>query len=137
MNEIFLGHESHHSARYRIAVGGREERPPSSGVIVATGIGATGWARSIHRERRAPQALPGAADPPPAFFVREVFPSVATSTEVPAGLLGGEETLGLVSEMNEGSVVFGDGIEADRLALAWGMRATVGVAPERLRLVRG
>lgn len=32
--------------------------------------------------------------------------------------------------------MFGDGIEADRLALDWGRRAEVAVAPESLRLVR-
>jgi len=37
--------------------------------------------------------------------------------------------------MNEGGVLFGDGIEEDRIELRFGMRATVSVAPQRLRLV--
>lgn len=34
----------------------------------------------------------------------------------------------------DGLVAFGDGIEADRLTLAWGQEARLRVAPERLRL---
>ena len=36
------------------------------------------------------------------------------------------------SEMNEQGTVFGDGIEADRLDFSWGMRLTVGIAPNRV-----
>jgi NAD kinase len=53
LNEIYLGHRTHQSARYVIAAPGRgEERHSSSGVVVATGTGATGWALSIARARR-------------------------------------------------------------------------------------
>ena len=38
--------------------------------------------------------------------------------------------------MNAGGVVFGDGIEADRLALDWGRRLKIGIADEILILVR-
>ncbi len=49
LNEVFVGHESHQSARYTIEVAGRAERQSSSGLIVSTGTGATGWAASINR----------------------------------------------------------------------------------------
>jgi hypothetical protein len=69
--------------------------------------------------------------------VREPFPSVATGTEVEEGLLAEGETLEVTSEMNDGGTLFGDGIEDDRIAFGWGMRARIAVARERLRLVTG
>jgi NAD kinase len=137
LNEVFAGHRSHQSARYRIALGGKEERQSSSGVIVTSGTGATGWARSINGERRRPLALPAPTDPTAAFLVREPFPSVATGISIDGGVLDGSHPLELVSEMNEGGILFGDGIEEDRLEFGWGTRASIGPAEARLRLVRG
>jgi NAD kinase len=137
LNEVFAGHRSHQSARYRLRVAGREERQSSSGVIVTTGTGATGWARSINGERRAPLALPAPGDGALAFLVREPFPSVATGTTLDGALLPGGAGLEIVSEMNEGGVLFADGIEEDRLEFPWGARARFDVAPRRLRLARG
>jgi hypothetical protein len=135
LNEVFLGHRSHQSARYRIRAQDREERHSSSGTIVATGTGATGWARSIERERRTSLPLPSASERRLAYFVREAFPSVSTGVALTQGLLAEEEALELTSEMNEAGVIFGDGIEDDRIDFAWGMRARVSIARERLELV--
>ena len=137
LNEIFIGHRSHQSARYRISCPSGEERQSSSGVIVATGTGSTGWARSIHLSRRSGLALPGPTDPELAFFVREAFPSIATGTDVTDGLIGGNTTLDIVSEMNHGGVIFGDGIEDDCIAFAWGQKAALRVADRQLNLVTG
>jgi NAD kinase len=136
LNEVFVGHRTHQSARYRLRHAGREERHSSSGMVVSTGTGATGWARSIHLARHADLALPAPSDPRLAFFVREAFPSVATGTSLVEGVLGGAEVLEVTSEMNDGGTVFGDGIESDRIDFGWGLRARVRVARERLQLVR-
>lgn len=140
LNEIFVGHASHQSARYVLTAGGRVERQSSSGLIVTTGTGATGWAASIARERAgAPGAgvppAPGPGDDALAFFVREAWPSPATGTTLTAGVLGGAERLEVGCELGAGGVAFGDGIEEDRIELDWGQRLTVGVADRRLRLV--
>jgi hypothetical protein len=134
LNEVFVGHRSHQSARYRLLTGGREERQSSSGLVIASGTGSTGWARSIRGERRVQFELPGPEDERLAWFVREAFPSVATGTTLTGGLLGAQDRFEIVSEMGEGGVLFGDGIEEDRIEFGWGMAARVGIAPNRLHL---
>lgn len=134
LNELFIGHPRHQSARYRIRCAAGTERHSSSGVVVTTGTGATGWACSIARERQGCPPLPGPSDPRLAYFVREAWPSPATSAELTSGLLDEGETLELTSELDEG-VIFGDGIEADRLDFRWGLRAKIRVASRRLNLV--
>ena len=136
LNEVFVGHRSHQSARYRIIARGKTERQSSSGVIVSTGTGATGWARSIHRNRVTDVRLPAPGDRRLAFFVREAFPSVATKTSLTDGAVAEKDSLALVSEMNYGGGVFGDGIESDHLVFDWGMRLQVRVAAQKLELVR-
>lgn len=134
LNEVFVGQRTHQSARYRIERGHHAERHSSSGLIVTTGTGATGWARSVARDRRVEVKLPTPCEAELTFFVREAFPSVATGTSITEGRLGERDALRLTSEMNEDGVVFGDGIEDDRLSFGWGVRAEIGIAPERLQL---
>ena len=134
LNELFLGQKTHQSARYDISCGERTARHSSSGVIVSTGTGASGWARSISLERRSGVELPKPSDPRLAFFVREAFPSVSTSTELTQGSLLTGECLRVTSRMEDG-VIFGDGMEADYLRFDWGISAQVRVAEQRLRLV--
>ena len=135
LNEIFVGHRAHQSARYRLRFGDTSERHSSSGVVVATGTGATGWARSIHRQRRCDLALPSASSRSLVFFVREAFPSVATGTSLAEGTIPPEATLWVGSEMNEGGVVFGDGIEEDRIDFHFGVEVTLRAADGALRLL--
>jgi len=135
LNEVFVGHTTHQSARYRISWAGREERHSSSGLIVSTGTGASGWTRSIHDQRHLELALPAPCDRRLAFFVREPFPSPSTGSSVDNGLIMERQALEVVSEMNDAGTLFGDGIEDDRIAFAWGMRAKIAIASERLRLV--
>lgn len=133
LNEVFIGQRTHQSARYRVRFEGAEEAQSSSGIIVTTGTGATGWAKSIHWQRRTRVTLPGPEDPQLAFFVREAWASPATGTALTDGSF--EDGLAVVSEMPEGGVVFGDGIEDDAVPFGWGQRLTVRRSPHRLRLV--
>ena len=136
LNELFVGQRTHQSARYELSFHGQRASHSSSGIIVATGTGATGWARSIQLERGSELELPQPTAQSLAFFVREAFPSVSSSTELTEGTLGEAEDLMVTSRMEEG-VIFGDGMESDHLRFEWGVCARVRVAGKRLRLVVG
>jgi NAD kinase len=135
LNEIFVGHRSHQSARYRISVGDSAEDQSSSGLIVASGTGATGWARSIMLATGRDIAL-APAERAIGYFVREPFPSVATGTSLRAGKLT-NKSLMVTSRMNEGGVIFADGIEQDFLGFGWGETVTIAAAERTLALVVG
>jgi hypothetical protein len=47
VNDLFIGPRSHGSARYIIRTGEASETHSSSGVIVSTGLGSTGWLKSL------------------------------------------------------------------------------------------
>ena len=136
LNEVFIGHETHQSARYSLQVGGREEHQSSSGLIVATGTGATGWAASVNRQRAEPLSLPGPRSERLAWFVREAWPSATTGTALTAGVLEPRDSIELRSELGDGGVAFGDGIESDRLHIDWGQRISIRAARQSLNLVR-
>ena len=135
LNEIFVGHRTHQSAKYVIQHAGSTERHSSSGVVVATGTGSTGWARSISKERSQEIRLPNFEEDRLAFFVREAFPSRATGTEISQGSVVVGTCLELTSQMNDDGVIFGDGIEDDRIPFPFGARVEVRTAKNCLRLV--
>jgi NAD kinase len=134
LNEVFIGHTSHQSALYRLALpDGRSERQSSSGMIVSTGTGATGWCASIALERGG-RTLPGPTDRRLAWFVREAWPSPITGTSLTEGLLETGESL-RITVASDQLVVFGDGMEGDRLIASWGQELEVGLGERPLRLV--
>ncbi|ALV43250.1 hypothetical protein AU252_20525 [Pseudarthrobacter sulfonivorans] len=134
LNEIFVGHASHQSARYQLTTpDGRTERQSSSGLIISTGTGATGWCASIALERGG-RALPAPADPQLAWFVREAWPSPITGASLTEGVLEAVETL-RITVASDQLVVFGDGMESDRLTASWGQEITVRLGERPLRLV--
>ncbi|MDA3649756.1 hypothetical protein LZ318_34785 [Saccharopolyspora indica] len=135
LNEIFVGHPGHQTARYELQPpGSGTEAQASSGVIVASGTGATGWCRSIALERGSGLRLPSPPEPRLVWFVREAWPSPATGTSMTEGELVGDE-LALTVQSDQ-LVAFGDGIESDALTLTWGQQLRIGRAPAALRLVR-
>jgi hypothetical protein len=146
LNELYVGDPGHQSARYRIlpppsrqAPKRRQpgERQSSSGVVIGTGTGATGWCASLARERTGAESagpmLPGPLDDALAWFVREAWPSPSTGTSFTRGQLPAGAALRLVAEGD--LVVFGDGLEADRLRLGWGQQIVVAAAAQHLSLI--
>ena len=135
LNEVMIGQPGHQSARYTLEVDGRTERQSSSGIIVSTGTGATGWCRSIARIQAPQLGLPTPTDRTLVWFVREPWPSPATGADLVAGRLAGG---GLEIRVESDQLVaFGDGMESDRLLLSWGQRVSVTVAERTLRTVTG
>jgi hypothetical protein len=148
VNDLFIGHKSHVSARYVIAVGDREERHSSSGLIVSTGLGSTGWLRSVIVGATAiARAVTGADltdanerrmtwDADHLFFsVREPFPSRTSAAALVFGEVSPQSPLVVRSLMPEQGVIFSDGLENDFLEFNSGAQATISVAAKKGRLV--
>lgn len=134
LNEVYVGHPTHQSARYRIeTAAGQVERHSSSGMLVGTGTGATGWCRSAWLQRRSRLRLPEPEEGRLCWFAREAWPSPATGTDHTEGLVEEGQELVIVAESD--LVIFGDGIESDALSLTWGQRAVLSVSNQRLRLL--
>ena len=144
-NDLFIGAASHVSARYRIRIAGKAEAHSSSGVIVSTGAGTTGWLSSIFNQTSGIVAFLGGASLRPIrmeweeerlfFVVREPFVSRHSQASIVAGIVPLHSVMELASEMPMGGVIFSDGIEADHLDFNSGAIANIGVAPEKANLV--
>lgn len=136
LNEIYIGQASHQTARYTLTLpGGHAEPQASSGLIVSTGTGATGWCRSAWLERKSRLVLPAPAEQRLAWFVREAWPSPATGTILTEGDLAAGQSLTIAAESDQ-LVAFGDGIETDAIPLAWGQEIRIRLATQTLRLLR-
>ena len=144
-NDLYVGARSHVSARYTLRAGGREEAQSSSGVLISTGAGSTGWLSSVFNMAAGVAAFtggkPGAPmslrweDPRLVFVVREPFASRHSRASLVAGVVEAGEALGLESLMPSGGVIFSDGVEADALAFCSGACVTIGAAAQRTRMV--
>jgi NAD kinase len=144
-NDLFIGVQSHTSARYRIEYGGSTENHSSSGIIVSTGAGSTGWLSSIFNQTSGILSFLGGRPVKPlriewgeqklVFVVREPFLSRHSQAGIVAGVLLPDRPLTLESQMPTGGVIFSDGVEADRLDFNSGAIATLGIAAERANLV--
>jgi NAD kinase len=148
VNDLFIGPKSHVSARYTLTVGERAERQSSSGIIVSTGMGSTGWLKSLYAGWAGAAAGLGVKPPDAAlrsgfpwdaaflhYFVREPFPSRTTGASLVAGRIESAAGMTIVSEMAENGIIFSDGIEADFLEFNAGTKATIGVAERQGVLV--
>jgi len=135
LNEIYLGQPTHQTARYTLRLpDGQVEAQASSGLIVSTGTGATGWCRSAWLERKSSLVLPAPAEDRLAWFVREAWPSPATGTALTEGTLIAGQEMEVTAESDR-LVLFGDGIEADAIPLTWGQTARLRLADRCLRLL--
>lgn len=150
VNDLFIGPKSHGSARYTLHYGARKERHSSSGIIVSTGMGSTGWFSSLLAGAQGLMAGIGHADPGASptdfprltwdtpylvFTVREPFPSQTTTTKLVFGKVDQTMSLTIESHMPERGVIFSDGFESDFLEFNSGTKAEIQVADRRGLLV--
>lgn len=143
-NDLFIGAASHVSARYKISYNTQVEEHSSSGVLVSTKAGSTGWLSSVFNmaygitgmfEENIQLKRPQLNDNDLLFAVREPFQSIRTQIGITAGLLKGQDTLVIESLMPTNGIIFSDGIESDFLKFNSGTIATIGLANERANLV--
>ena len=147
-NDFFIGANSHVSARYKIEIGDRTETQSSSGIIVSTGAGSTGWLQSVYAGAAGVvEALGGHVIPPAnggrmnwdtdhlVYSVREPFPSIATQTSIVHGVFTNAEPLRITSQMASNGVIFSDGVEADYLEFNSGAELTLSTATNKALLI--
>jgi NAD kinase len=152
VNDLFLGQRTHVSARYRLRFRGQEENHSSSGIIVSTGAGSTGWFRSVITGAAGMMAaLTASAEVAEAtkryrfdweadylyFSVREPFVSKVSSAELVFGRIEAGEELEVISQMPQNGVIFSDGIESDFLRFDSGAIARIGLAEKKVHLFVG
>jgi hypothetical protein len=145
VNDFFVGVENHSSARYHISYRNQIENQSSSGIIISTGFGMTGWHKSVMAQFNGmAKAFNLGSIPEPVydwssrsltFQVREPYPSGSTQAGIVYGQINDSENLVLTSNMSEKGVVFSDGILDDAIEFNAGMQIRIGVADRIGRLV--
>ncbi len=144
-NDLFIGAASHVSARYKISYNQNIEEHSSSGIIISTKSGSTGWLSSIFNmafgmdqfmeKEGAEKKMANLKEDQLMFTVREPFLSKKTQIDIIAGIVTDQNKLVLESYMPTNGVIFSDGIESDFLSFNSGAIATIGVAKEKVKLV--
>ena len=143
-NDLFIGASSHVSARYKLTFKDKSEQHSSSGIIVSTQAGSTGWLSSVFNmaygitnlfERNQPVKQPKLRENDLLFAVREPFKSIRTQTKITAGIIR-KNTLTIESYMPNNGVIFSDGVEKDFLKFNSGSIATIGIAKETATIVQ-
>lgn len=143
-NDLFIGASSHVSARYKISFNNIKEEHSSSGLIVSTLAGSTGWLSSIFNmaygvtgmfEKNLKPKRPKLKESELLFAVREPFQSIKTQIGISSGLITNNKTLTIESLMPTNGIIFSDGIETDFLKFNSGAIATIGIAKESAEIV--
>lgn len=141
-NDFFIGPKSHTSARYKISYNDISEHQSSSGIIVSTGIGSTGWMSSISNMVNSISggniSLPIKSNSKQLFFaVREPFLSKTSEINISHGLISNKRKLRIESRMIDNGVLFSDGIESDFIPFNIGSTVEISIAKEKACLVSG
>ena len=145
-NDFFIGCKTHTSARYTVELNLKTEAQSSSGLIVSTGAGSTGWMSSVFNMADRIGATFGVNDPVNRpqmkwedaqllWAVREPFISRHSSAEMVGGVIQEREELVIGSQMDGNGLIFSDGIEQDFIEFNSGSIAAFKVSEQRAKLV--
>lgn len=144
-NDFFIGRAGHSSARYTLRVDMDAEPQSSSGVLVSTGAGSTGWMSSVLNMAEAIARQCGSDITRPSkldwedrelvWAVREPFVSRHSQASLVFGTVAKNEEVVVESLMPERGVIFSDGIENDFLEFNSGTIARIQVADQQAQLV--
>jgi NAD kinase len=140
-NDFFIGPKSHTSSRYIIHFNEEKEQQISSGIIVSTGVGSTGWMSSIANmvngigENDVSMTLPPESNQL-RFAVREPFVSQVSTANICGGIINSEQKLIIESSMVDNGLVFSDGIQNDFIAFNIGTTVEISIAHEKANLVQ-
>ncbi|MGD1946783.1 MAG: sugar kinase [Croceivirga sp.] len=145
-NDFYIGAASHVSSRYNLEFKGKRESQSSSGILVATGAGSTGWISSVfnmtnninqyfYKQKRTFNANLEWEDDKLLFVVREPFLSKMSQIDLGYGTIAKNQQLKIESKMPQNGVVFSDGIESDFLNFNSGSTLEIGVAKEKANLI--
>ena len=118
VNDLFIGPKTHGSARYVLKIGGKQEQQSSSGIIISTGLGSTGWLKSI---LAGAKGIAGYAVSQPIqlekkcritwssnylfYTVREPFPSKSSEATLVFGKITSDNPMAIMSQMPENEAV--------------------------------
>lgn len=145
-NDFFIGINSHASAQYSITFKGKTEYQSSSGVIVSTGAGSTGWLSSFYNMTKGfmnafvpnvqLKSFEFSQDANYLMFVvREPFVSRTSQANIVVGKLESNEILKIESNMPQNGVIFSDGVQKDFLEFNVGTIAEIGLAKQKAVLI--
>lgn len=145
-NDFYIGADSHVSSRYSIEFNKDKEQQSSSGIIVSTGAGSTGWLSSIfnmtnningyHNSNTSDyETISNWNENKLVFVVREPFLSKQSQTNIGYGIIEKNRTLKIESNMPTKGIIFSDGIESDFLNFNSGSNVEIGIADEKANLI--
>lgn len=149
VNDIFIGPKNQLSFRYCLQQSGISENQCSSGIIVSTGAGSTGWFKSIVAGARTIVACLDKLDTKKHqdsrfswnadylyFCVREPFQSKTSGINYIFGKISKDKPLYITSQTPQGAIIFSDGIEKDFLEFGSGKVACINLANKKANLIR-
>ena len=148
VNDLFIGQKTHISSRYVIEIEDKREYQSSSGIIISTGLGSTGWLKSVIKGAEQIYNNLHTRDLKLVinkkitwnsnylyYSVREPFPSRTTGTSLVFGKITKQKGLKIYSKMPENGVIFSDGIENDFVNFNSGVIADISLSEKKGILV--